>query len=666
MKKLLFFLVGLVAFASCRDHKDLFDSDRVKEEAKENFPVKDIDPNQDWNMMTVRTLDVTINAKTGVTYTVKVLTDNPFKTGNDAHILAMAEVKDGTTASLKFDAPLVMEYVYVMRQVGDKDCVVTVATLENDKFIATLGRSNGQRAVSARATNITIDNLPDKEKDFTCPDNATKVTEDNIDKMLKDGSYYVEDEVTTNKINLAEGTKLYVKRGATLTLSMKQFDKGTIIVCEGGELNINAAGDDKYFTLKGSIYNKGTVSISAEEFVMQNKEARLINYGIMLVEAEFEMSAGEFYNGESAQFTVYSTSIKSDSTENANENKSSCTWVNDGYYTCYEFEVSSGYQLQNNCYLYIPGEAGDEIFSLEGSNGKDVIFNNSGFILCQGIAQLDNVTLNLAGRSIFKTQTMEFGNVSVNSSVNEVEEDKPLLWTVEAAYDDDEANLIMSGITSVTCKNNFFEPWSVEGYVQLVNAIVSDVQGCNPDYEEKEPDTELTTEVFTYVYEDITTKAGDYDFNDVVLYVSAPMGDEITVTLVAAGASNNLWIKYDFGSNYKGELFGGKEVHQVMGQPEGTLINTNGSLSVKTQEWTIDELPDDFKLTNNGDIYIVDKYGNEVHPFVEKGGVPFALRIPGKWDFPKERTLIDKKYPEFGEWGSSYKEKGDWYKYPAF
>lgn len=122
MKKLLILWMVLVAFASCTDRKDLFDSGRVKEEAKENFPIKDIDPDQDWNMMAVRTLDITINAGTGAVYTVKVLTDNPFKVENDAHVLAVADVKDGTTATLKFDAPSAMEYAYVMRQVGTKDC----------------------------------------------------------------------------------------------------------------------------------------------------------------------------------------------------------------------------------------------------------------------------------------------------------------------------------------------------------------------------------------------------------------------------------------------------------------------------------------------------------------------------------------------------------------
>ena len=333
MKKLLILWMVLVAFASCTDRKDLFDSGRVKEEAKENFPIKDIDPDQDWNMMAVRTLDITINAGTGAVYTVKVLTDNPFKVENDAHVLAVADVKDGTTATLKFDAPSAMEYAYVMRQVGTKDCEVTVAALKDDKFVAAFGRSATQRAVSERAANITIDNLP--APGFVCPSDAEELSEENITGNVRNGAYYISKNLKADKINLSEDTKLYIKSGITLTLNVDKIDKGTILVCKGGTLRINGTGkDDKDFTLKGSIYNEGTVTINGDDFYMQNKEAELVNYGIIYIEADFELSAGEFYNGESGQCVSYETSIDSNSTDGANENKSSATWVNDGYYAC--------------------------------------------------------------------------------------------------------------------------------------------------------------------------------------------------------------------------------------------------------------------------------------------------------------------------------------------
>lgn len=60
-----------------------------------------------------------------------------------------------------------------------------------------------------------------------------------------------------------------------------------------GTLRINGTGkDDDDFTLKGSIYNEGTVTINGDDFYMQNKEAELVNYGIIYIEADFELSAG--------------------------------------------------------------------------------------------------------------------------------------------------------------------------------------------------------------------------------------------------------------------------------------------------------------------------------------------------------------------------------------
>lgn len=663
MKKLLILGMVLAAFASCTDHKSLFDSERVKEEAKENFPVKDIDPNQDWNMMAVRTLDVTMDTNTGSSYTVKVLTDNPFKADNDARILAEAEVKDGTTVSLKFDAPSAMQYAYVMRQMGDKDFVVTVATLKNDKFVAAFGRSTAQRAASARATNITIDNLPDNDKDFICPDGARKVTKGDIDKHLKAGSYFISEDVTTDKINFEDGVVLYITSGFTFTLTADKVDKGTIIVCANGILNIERTEEkDKTFTLKGSIYNKGTVSIQADKFCMQNKEARLINYGTMKVEADFEFKAGEFYNGEDGRFSVDETSIDSNSTDGANEHKSSATWVNDGYYTCYEFEVSSGYQLQNNCNLYL-----GESFELEGNNGKDVIFNNSGFIFSEGTAKLKNATLNMAGKSIFKTQSLEFEkSVLLHSDASAQDKDKPLLLCVEgASYDDGKGELTMSGVTNVTCGNGFFEPWSASGYALLVNATVDNAQGCNPEYENGAPDVEPDLAIVTYAFEDITTTVGDYDFNDVVLKVTVVKDGDITVALAAAGATKELSV----GCKVNGQdnvLWG--SVHEALGVSAGTIVNPGPSTWEEMPKQTIKNIESLADVVfyiyekNNPDLRV---YISQDDPEFIKGGVPFALCIPTDWAYPAERQMINEKYEDFGAWGAHRDSHQDWYKTPT-
>ena len=643
MKKLLILWMVLVAFASCTDRKDLFDSGRVKEEAKENFPIKDIDPDQDWNMMAVRTLDITINAGTGAVYTVKVLTDNPFKVENDAHVLAVADVKDGTTATLKFDAPSAMEYAYVMRQVGTKDCEVTVAALKDDKFVAAFGRSATQRAVSERAANITIDNLP--APGFTCPNDAEELAEKDITGNVRNGAYYISKNLKADKINFSEDTKLYIKSGITLTLNVDKIDKGTIVVCKGGTLRINGTGkDDKDFTLKGSIYNEGTVTINGDDFYMQNKEAELVNYGIIYIEADFELSAGEFYNGESGQCVSYETSIDSNSTDGANENKSSATWVNDGYYACDGFKVSSGYRLQNNCNLHL-----GEDFKLDGSDGKDVIFNNSGFIHCGGKAELENAILNMAGKSIFKTQSLEFEkSVRLNSDAGVQDKDKPLLLCVNKALYDDKGELTMSGVTYVTCGNDFFDSWAVSGHVLLVNATVGDhAQGCNPDYDKEEPSTTPPLAIFTYVFEDITTTTGDYDFNDVVLKVTAVNNGQVTIALAAAGATKELSAGYKV--NGRDNILW-SSVHEALGVSAGTIVNPGPSTLADMPKQTIKN------ITSLGDIafYIHEKnnpnlrvYISQDDPEFQLGGVPFALCIPTDWAYPAERQMINEKYEGF-------------------
>lgn len=647
MKKLLILWMVLVAFASCTDRKDLFDSGRVKEEAKENFPIKDIDPDQDWNMMAVRTLDITINAGTGAVYTVKVLTDNPFKVENDAHVLAVADVKDGTTATLKFDAPSAMEYAYVMRQVGTKDCEVTVAALKDDKFVAAFGRSATQRAVSERAANITIDNLP--APGFTCPNDAEELAEKDITGNVRNGAYYISKNLKADKINFSEDTKLYIKSGITLTLNVDKIDKGTIVVCKGGTLRINGTGkDDKDFTLKGSIYNEGTVTINGDDFYMQNKEAELVNYGIIYIEADFELSAGEFYNGESGQCVSYETSIDSNSTDGANENKSSATWVNDGYYACDGFKVSSGYRLQNNCNLHL-----GEDFKLDGSDGKDVIFNNSGFIHCGGKAELENAILNMAGKSIFKTQSLEFEkSVRLNSDAGVQDKDKPLLLCVNKALYDDKGELTMSGVTYVTCGNDFFDSWAVSGHVLLVNATVGDhAQGCNPDYDKEEPSTTPPLAIFTYVFEDITTTTGDYDFNDVVLKVTAVNNGQVTIALAAAGATKELSAGYKV--NGRDNILW-SSVHEALGVSAGTIVNPGPSTLADMPKQTIKN------ITSLGDIAFYIQWMNNPNlrvyisqddPEFQLGGVPFALCIPTDWAYPAERQMINEKYEGFGAWG---------------
>ncbi|WP_455674891.1 DUF4842 domain-containing protein [Phocaeicola sp.] len=372
-------------------------------------------------------------------------------------------------------------------------------------------------------------------------------------------------------------------------------------------------------------------------------KSQLINEGQLAVNGKgTSISGGDFYTGNNAYSSTISTTM--------NTGK----WVNDGFYLSQEyFKIQAQSGLQNNCKLLT-----DELIYDAGNAG----LNNAGHIQCSS-ATLAKGTLNLASASIFEVQeTAEIWNFTINGSLA-TETKAPLLWINEglAGKDKDENKLVsISANVHISCNNGFFDKIK---NAQLVKATINEggMTDCNPGYETEEPEEEPAIAEYTYAFEDITVKAGDYDFNDVVLRISNPINNEITVTLVAAGAMNDLWVCYDFGSGHKGELFDGKEVHAVFGEPAGTLINTGGTPTVAEQKCILKDLPEGFSLTENGDIYIVDKHGVEVHVDAHIGDVPYALRVPGSWEYPEERVSITTKYPEFGIWGQNANNSLDWY-----
>lgn len=178
------------------------------------------------------------------------------------------------------------------------------------------------------------------------------------------------------------------------------------------------------------------------------------------------------------------------------------------------------------------------------------------------------------------------------------------------------------------------------------------------------PDPEKpTVQTFTYCYEDISTDGGDYDINDCVLKVTAPDADgNIDVTLAAVGATYQLkaWL---------GEqpLFGGKELHQVLGVATDVMVNTGlASATPVTQTISVGK---DWNITDDGNFWLeVITTGNNVTiPQFTAGGftpgtVPYAFRIADDFDYPSERQAITAKYPLFKNWANDATQAIDWYK----
>lgn len=173
--------------------------------------------------------------------------------------------------------------------------------------------------------------------------------------------------------------------------------------------------------------------------------------------------------------------------------------------------------------------------------------------------------------------------------------------------------------------------------------------------------------VYTYAYED--TFMGDYDMNDVVLYVSENKDDntQVDITLMCTGASFDLYVYYNLTP-----LFGGGEVHDVLsgGGARGKFINTgdisNDKFRVCEPVTTHMTKPSNFAIGNAnfwilspmGEIYVGRTYDGDT----QHANAPYGIVIPEhRWKWPTEWTRITSAYSEFAGFAADRNTNKTWY-----
>ena len=191
-----------------------------------------------------------------------------------------------------------------------------------------------------------------------------------------------------------------------------------------------------------------------------------------------------------------------------------------------------------------------------------------------------------------------------------------------------------------------------------------------------------TPQVWTYAWEDNTMESNDrcdYDMNDCVIEVKEKDGDpsKLEITLVALGAVRNLWLGFENKSgktyhDYK-PVFGDKELHEVLGVPSTTMVNTsNGTRTVAPVTVVVDK-PTGFDFQTCSFV-LGAKVKKEMQGLYENdyymlhvataGTDPHGIVVPGKWKWPTERTSIKDAYPDFNTWAQDRTKAKDWYKRP--
>lgn len=565
MKKSIFLLLCISVLFSCTKKEDFFDPHHIDEEAKENFPVKDIDPSQDWNMAAVGTLSVSINQKTGEVYTVKVYTDNPLNSEGNARLLAKKTgVRDGETVLFTFDVPKAIESVYVLFEDKMYNGWVKVADMKVGRPSVSWeeqGREAGKRSAMARSSWDY--KVPD-EKNFLkeVPADAKQYpiqwAEMRGGYYMNDGSYelrygnytlYIKGNVTITGA-YPDGLVVYLLEGSTLDATAAEtFNPNTVFyIAQNSTMKLNR------ISINCSLYNKGKITVAG---VSNSSGGYIYNDGSFEITGKttFAMSGkATFVNLQSASLqdvtmTGGSELINEEGTVKANSLDTRSSYI---YNRC-RMEILSSTYFQNG-----------EGFAFEQDGGSSFETNT--------LKTNGNIPLRLGSKSVFHVKdNVEYQNGKVDVT-GVGSDEKALFWVSGVCIKTPDESITYSGELEVALKGYTGDTNFSDGaqLVKVEQVRLGEPVGCGYDYTTNgggtNSDATDIPQVYTYVFEDMTREAGDFDFNDVVLKVTVPdESGKAIVTLFAAGAAKNLKVGFtdtSNGSNSQSDLFG--EVHAAM------------------------------------------------------------------------------------------------------
>ena len=166
---------------------------------------------------------------------------------------------------------------------------------------------------------------------------------------------------------------------------------------------------------------------------------------------------------------------------------------------------------------------------------------------------------------------------------------------------------------------------------------------------------------YTMCFEDRPNVA-DYDMNDVALRCVRKSATELELSLIATGANDQVYIYGINGDCTSGTDLNGKEAHALFGVSTDVFVNTETSAEVHnaiTATYQVSESTTIPQFLSNIYIKNISRGGEEIH-VPKKGEAPFALIIPGDFDYPAERISIVNAYTTFQSWANNANNYAEW------
>lgn len=578
-KVLTFSLLATSAvFISCVDNeKNLFDAEQLRQIYEETFPVKNIDPDGDWTMSRSVTAHVTVNGDLGEDYPIRIFDANPLSPESNAKLLAEGVANRSTSFNVVMDCATALDKVFVARVDRKGHYLVQPIAIENEEVKACFGNKEGSTTCSITRT---ITDIPAMAAPYTDEYISNKKAYATIIKSgwdlgsgfdqysaynlpvfkekerwfkIQEGGFRAR-FTTGGTWGGANAVKVIVPEGSTWVIENEnQFSDITEVIVENGgkiEITRNASlilTRASYITVMpgGSIIGEGDISIT-------NSSAGFSNYNAGMIDcSRLNIDGG----GSGVDFMNYGT-LKLNS---YNASTSGTTLINHGVIEAGSINGNNNTNVKNGCYMNVAGmfqfgtlvmgHTSEAICGELGYNGNnnDIVMEAQSILTCTGKASLyRHVVGPTTGTALLRIHTIAniSGLIESNSKVT---------------------NNIICEITDQTSSNekeqSLWTPFDWLVYKGLQNSatycnpgkadflLPADEDGCIKEgygSDDTPDDVEIRKAVYSYAFEDNYPKAGDYDFNDIVLNVTLPVaGNEVkelkyVVDLQAVGAMKQL------------------------------------------------------------------------------------------------------------------------------
>lgn len=511
----------------------------------------------------------------------------------------------------------------------------------------------------------------------------------------KDIAVLATEGLTDGVANGCERT-IVVKGTWNLNANQRVGSRGQVIIADGGVLNIaegmtlEMVNQARLVVMPGGIIQgKGNIKVT------NGNDAGFENYnGGTIDVGTFNNNFGKFYNYNTFKCYTYEAGGQESNfynhgvvnIDNGGTDKqaykstnariyNACQWYCKNSMRAYIIEMTAG------SYFYV----GDQLQMSCGNDGsKDPTYVAMAAGALMQVGDLNNNLTNWIGPEN-GWAVCEFGKISyLNWNPGTPTDGGYFINNIAVSIDDKTSKnhdnttptyehfkyAVANGFGTGEGYNNYGTTKVGNGNTCVVEKggvdITVDASECTPGYNgvpNKTPNPRPA--VWSYAFED--TPLGDYDMNDVVIKVSyhydeaTQKADEsqLDVTLCCTGATLELKVYLD-----KTALFGGWEVHKMLGRTVPELVSTGAGPDAGPYTVTIGT-PANFEF-GTADFWIESpRVPGGVH-IAKKGQDPHGIVIPADWAWPTEYTCIKDAYPSFAKFAEDASTTDEailnWYK----